>query len=92
MDLKLYTKLMMLYLKNVSPTITSLNSPFDTEEVRQNCIDIINMVDEVTVTCDFMKRLYQEKTGLQNITVIPNFVPNGWMGQLYDKDKIISAF
>ena len=78
--------------KECIPDYNKFKFAFDTEEVRQNCIDIINMVDEVTVTCDFMKRLYQEKTGQQNITVIPNFVPNGWMGQLYDKDKIINAF
>ena len=78
--------------KEVIPDYNKFKFAFDTEEIRQNCIDIINMVDEVTVTCDFMKRLYQEKTGQQNITVIPNFVPNGWMGQLYDKHKIIKGF
>ena len=78
--------------KEVIPDYNKFKFAFDTEEIRQNCIDIINLVDEVTVTCDFMKRLYQEKTGQQNITVIPNFVPNGWMGQLYNKDKIISAY
>ena len=78
--------------KEVIPDYNKFKFAFDTEEIRQNCIDIINMVDEVTVTCDFMKRLYQEKTGQQNITVIPNFIPNGWMGQLYDKGRIINAF
>ena len=78
--------------KEVIPDYNKFKFAFDTEEIRQNCIDIINMVDEVTVTCDFMKRLYQKKTGQQNITVIPNFIPNGWMGQLYDKDRIISGF
>ena len=50
------------------------------------------MVDEVTVTCDFMKRLYQEKTGQEKITVIPNFVPNGWMGQLYNPRRVAQEF
>ena len=50
------------------------------------------MVDEVTVTCDFMRRLYQDKTGQEKITVIPNFVPNGWMGQLYNPQKVRQSF
>lgn len=53
---------------------------------------MINMCDEVTVTCDFMKQLYSDKTGKKEITVIPNFIPNFWMGSFYDKRKIYSNF
>ncbi len=74
------------------PDYNKFKFAFDTEEVRQNCVDIINMVDEVTVTCEFMKRLYTEKTGKKEITVIPNFVPNGWMGQLFNPRKIEREF
>jgi len=74
------------------PDYNKFKFAFDNDEVRQNCVDIINMVDEVTVTCDFMRRLYQEKTGQKKITVIPNFVPNGWMGQLFDPRKIQREF
>tara|TARA_R110002020_G_scaffold288759_1_gene504235 strand:+ start:754 stop:1977 length:1224 start_codon:yes stop_codon:yes gene_type:complete len=74
------------------PDYNKFKFAFDTDEVRQNCIDIINMVDEVTVTCDFMRRLYQEKTDQEKITVIPNFVPNSWMGQLFEPRKIERAF
>lgn len=63
---------------------------FDNDEIRQNCIDIINMVDEVTVTCDFMRKLYQEKTGKKEITVIPNLPPYFWMGYLYNHAEICS--
>jgi len=74
--------------REVIPDYNKFKFAFDKEEIRQNCIEIINLVDEVTVTCDFMKRLYQEKTGQQNITVIPNFIPNGWMGQLFNPRTI----
>jgi hypothetical protein len=52
---------------------------FDDEETRQNCIDMINMVDEVTVTCKFMRDLYIDKTGKKDITVVPNFMPYSWI-------------
>lgn len=61
---------------------------FDTDEIRQNCIDMINMVDEVTVTCQYMKDLYIEKTGQQNVTVVPNFMPHWWIGHQYNYRKI----
>lgn len=78
------------------PNYNKFKFAFDTDEIRNNCIEIINMCDEVTVTCDFMRKLYIEKTGKKEVTVIPNFVPYSWMGydfnranicNLYDKNK-----
>ena len=74
------------------PDYNKFKFAFDNDEIRQNCIDIINMCDEVTVTCDFMKRLYQEKTGKKEITVIPNFVPAFWMGSLFDRKRLYDNF
>lgn len=65
---------------------------FDSEEIRQNCIDMINMVDEVTVTCKFMRDLYIEKTGKKEISVVPNFTPYSWIGHQYDYRKICDNF
>jgi|TARA_R100000995_G_scaffold76946_1_gene46783 hypothetical protein len=74
------------------PDYNKFKFAFDNNEIRQNCIDIINMADEVTVTCDFMKKLYQEKTGQDKITVIPNFVPNFWMGHAFNPRQIERAY
>ena len=65
---------------------------FDSDEIRQNCVDMINMVDEVTVTCQYMKDLYIEKTGQQRVTVVPNFMPHWWIGHQYDYRKICDNF
>jgi glycosyltransferase involved in cell wall biosynthesis len=61
---------------------------FDSDEIRQNCVDMINMVDEVTVTCQYMKDLYIEKTGQRKVTVVPNFMPHWWSGHQFDYRKI----
>ena len=65
---------------------------FDCDIIRQNCVDMINMVDEVTVTCQYMKDLYIEKTGQERITVVPNFMPQWWSGHQYDYRKICNNF
>ena len=78
--------------KEVIPDYNKFKFAFDTDEIRQNCVDIINLVDEVTVTCDFMRKLYQEKTGQQNITVIPNFIPESWMGHYFNEHAIKKEF
>jgi len=65
---------------------------FDTDEVRQNCIDMINLCDEVTVTCKYMKDLYEAKTGKKEITVVPNFMPYWWIGHQYNYTKNIENY
>ena len=91
-DFKIIYEVDDVVFRECIPDYNKFKFAFDTEEVRSNCIDIINLVDEVTVTCDFMRKLYQEKTGQEKITVIPNFVPNGWMGQLFNPEKVRRAF
>lgn len=70
------------------PDYNKFKFAFQPDEIRQSSIDIINMCDEVSVTCDFMRDLYREKTGKQEITVIPNFVPRFWMGNHFDERKV----
>lgn len=74
------------------PDYNKFKPAFDKDSIRQNCIDIINMCDEVTVTCDYMRKLYQEKTGKKEVTVIPNFVPDSWMGHIYDRRKVYDMY
>lgn len=74
------------------PDYNKFKFAFDNDEIRNNCIEIINMCDEVTVTCDYMRTLYQERTGKQEITVIPNFVPYSWMGHFFNKRRIYDEY
>jgi glycosyltransferase involved in cell wall biosynthesis len=46
------------------------------------------MVDEITVTCPFMKEYYQHKTGNKNVTVVPNYIPKFWADRYYNEDRI----
>jgi glycosyltransferase involved in cell wall biosynthesis len=70
------------------PDYNRFKFAFDSDEIRNNCIDMINICDEVTLTCDYIRNLYKEKTGKKEITVIPNFVPYFWMGHLYNPNKV----
>ena len=65
---------------------------FDSDEIRQNCIDMINISDEVTVTCKFMRDLYKLRTGKQEISVVPNFPPEWWIGNNYNYRENINNF
>lgn len=70
------------------PDFNKFKSAFTSDEIRNNVIDIINMCDEVSVTCDFMRDLYTQRTGKKEISVIPNFPAKFWIGNYFDPNKI----
>ena len=74
------------------PDYNKFKFAFDTAEVRDNCIQIMDMADEITVTCDFMRKLFQSKLTNKKVTVIPNFVPHTWMGYLFNRSQVQNNF
>lgn len=71
------------------PDYNKFKPAFDNPEIRESACAIMSMCDEITVTCDFMKDYYKEKTGNKNITVIPNFMPKFWIGNYYDSENVM---
>jgi glycosyltransferase involved in cell wall biosynthesis len=74
------------------PDYNKFKFAFDTAEVRANCVEIMNLADEITLTCDFMRNLFKSKLDNDKVTVIPNFVPHTWMGYLYDRKRVQQDF
>ena len=50
------------------------------------------MCDEITVTCQFMKDYYSDKTGNKNVTVIPNYPPRFWMDRFYNRETLVRNY
>lgn len=69
------------------PDYNKYKPAFENPEIRESAQQIMSMCDEITVTCKFMRDYYKEKTGNQNITIIPNFMPKFWLGNHYDLTK-----
>jgi hypothetical protein len=74
------------------PDYNKYKPAFTNPKIRQNILEIMGLCDEVTVTCQFMKDYYMEKTGHKNITVIPNFPPKFWLGNHYDPKWISDCY
>jgi hypothetical protein len=70
------------------PDYNSFKSALMNPEFVQNSIDIIKLCDEMTVSTEYLKNIYQEKIGKHEITVVPNFIPKFWMGNHYHPDDI----
>lgn len=66
------------------PDYNKFKGAFVDDNIRKATTEMMTMSDEITVTCDYMKEYYEEKTGNKNITVIPNYPPKFWLDQ-YDE-------
>jgi hypothetical protein len=74
------------------PDYNKFKTAFVDPEIRKNAQEIMSLCDEITVTNDFMKQYYAEKTGHKHITVIPNFPPKFWLGNFYNEKAISSNY
>lgn len=74
------------------PEYNRCKDAFTSDEILHSAMEIMSMCDEVSVTCKYMKDYYREKTGNQNITVIPNYPPRFWFQGLYNKDRLLKSF
>jgi len=74
------------------PEYNKFKPAFTDPSIRKTAQEIMELCDEITVTCDFMKEYYLGKTANKNVTVIPNYPPKFWMGNYYDEKRISSNF
>ena len=74
------------------PDYNKYKPAFTDPKIRKNCQEIMLLCDEITVTNEFMKQYYMEKTGHKNVTIIPNFPPKFWLGHFYDEKQISSNY
>lgn len=54
--------------------------------------EIMNMCDEIVTTTPFFCEHLKTKVTNRNITAVPNFVPNFWMGRFYDENTLKNNF
>lgn len=69
------------------PDWNPFKEAFTTEETRRGIQEMMEMCDEMTVTCESMRQYFLSKTNQQNITVVPNYIPRSWCGSIYDKKQ-----
>jgi len=65
---------------------------FTSPEIRQNIMDIISMMDEVTVTCDYFRDYLIDKTGNKNVSTLPNYLMKWWFDRYYNLGDLTKKF
>jgi hypothetical protein len=77
-----------IVFKDDIPDYNRCKDAFVDSTIVESILEIMKNMDEITVTCDYMKEYYKEKTGNKNITVIPNYPPRFWLDRFYDRKKV----
>jgi hypothetical protein len=77
-----------IVFKDDIPDYNRCKDAFVDQKIIDSILEIMQAMDEITVTCKYMKKYYQDKTGNKNITVIPNYPPKFWLDRFYDEDRI----
>ena len=90
--MKLIYEIDDICFKEDIPEYNKYKPAFENPEIRESAQAIMGMCDEITVTCKFMRDYYREKTGNNNITIIPNFMPKFWMGNHFDLTKNMNNY
>ena len=81
-----------IIFKEDIPDYNRCKDAFNDESIFKSSLEMMQLCDEVTVTCDYMKNYYIEKTGNKNITVIPNYPSKNWFDRYYDEDKLLKNY
>ena len=74
------------------PDYNKYKPAFTDPKIRQSSQAIMEMCDEITVTCPFMRDYYASKTNNKNVTVIPNFMPKFWIGGKSDLKRTMESY
>lgn len=77
-----------IVFKDDIPDYNRCKDAFVDPTIVQSILEIMSEMDEITVTCKYMKDYYISKTGNKNVTIIPNYPPKFWLDKLYNKNKI----
>jgi O-antigen biosynthesis protein len=65
---------------------------FLSDDIRNSIMDIMNMCDEITVTCDFFRDYLIEKTGNKAVTTVPNYLLKWWFDRYYNLNDLIKRY
>jgi hypothetical protein len=81
-----------IVFKDDIPDYNRCKDAFTDKEIVASILDIMSSMDEITVTCQYMKDYYINKTNNKKTTVIPNYPPKFWLDGFYNKDRIIKLY
>jgi O-antigen biosynthesis protein len=60
--------------------------------IRQTIVEIMGLMDEITVTSEYFRDYIINKTGYKNVTALPNYLMKWWFDRYYNLGDLIKKF
>lgn len=74
------------------PDYNKFKTAFTDDAIRNSIEEMMNMADEITVSCDHMRDYYKSKIKNQSITTIRNHPPKLWLNGFYNEDTLLHNY
>lgn len=74
------------------PLYNKNRSAFTSQEIQNSIKEILSMMDEIVVTCDYFKDYMIEKSGNKNVTVVPNYLMKWWFDRYYNLGDLVKKY
>lgn len=81
-----------IVFKDDIPDFNRCKDAFNNPEIVKTILEIMSMMDEFTVTCQYMKEYYKEKSPGARINVLPNYAPKFWLDRFYNPKRLQEIF
>ena len=65
---------------------------FTSPEIQKSIREILEMMDEVTVTTDYFRDFFISQTGHKNVTTVPNYLMKWWFDRYYNLSDLVKKY
>ena len=65
---------------------------FTDPEIQRSILEILQSMDEITVTSDYFRDYMIHKTGNKNVTTVPNYLMKWWFDRYYNLGDLVKKF
>jgi hypothetical protein len=65
---------------------------FTSPDIQNSIMEIMQMMDEITVTCDYFRDYLIDKTGNKNVTTVPNYLMKWWFDRYYNLGNLVKQY
>lgn len=81
-----------IVFKDDIPDFNRCKDAFNDPAIVKTILEIMGVVDEFTVTCQYMKDYYIQKSGNKRINILPNYAPKFWLDRFYHPKRLEETF
>ena len=74
------------------PLYNKNREAFTSPEIQSSILDIMSMMDEISVTSEYFRDYLINKTGLKNVVSLPNYLMKWWFDRYYNLGALVKKY